>query len=294
VVRVVDGDTIVVEMDGTLHRVRYIGIDTPETHHPSEGASYLGYEAGDANLALVGEGTTIVMQRDISEMDQYDRLLRYIWVGDTLVNAELVRQGLARVRFYPPDVLYEAEIKAALDEARAADRGLHGPRPTRPAETPLMRSGRAWLVGEAGGSVSLRYDAARGEPVMSLPVGLKVRVVDAFWVPENQEWWYWVGINEFNGWTTGESLQREEAASSADAPEQAWKAYDWLEATEQVTLYAEPDEASEVLGKLEAGIAAQARGISWNTGTGAWWYRIESAAGEGWVLPAGLKRTGAG
>ena len=88
VVRVVDGDTIVVEMEGTLYRVRYIGLDTPETHHPSEGATFLGYEAGDANLALVGEGTTIVMQRDISETDIYDRLLRYIWVGDTLVNAE--------------------------------------------------------------------------------------------------------------------------------------------------------------------------------------------------------------
>jgi len=294
VVRVVDGDTIVVEMEGKLYRVRYIGIDTPETHHPSEGASYLGYEAGDANRALVGEGTTIVMQRDISETDIYDRLLRYIWVGDTLVNAELVRLGLARVRFYPPDVLYEAEIKAALDEARAADRGLHAPRPTQPAETPLMRSGNAWLVGDAGGAVGLRYDAARGEAVMALPVGLKVRVVDAFWVPERQAWWYWVGVNEFNGWTTGDHIQREESTSPVDGPEQSWKAYDWLETTQQVTLFAEPDRASEPVGGLEVGIAAQAKGISWDAETGLWWYLVESSAGEGWALPDGFKRTGAG
>jgi endonuclease YncB( thermonuclease family) len=294
VVRVVDGDTIVVEMQGGLYRVRYIGIDTPETHHPSEGATYLGYEAGDANLALVGEGTTVVLQRDISETDQYDRLLRYIWVDDMLVNAELVRLGLARVRFYPPDVLYEAEIKAALDEARAADRGLHGPRPTRPAETPLMRSGKAWLVGVKGGVVSLRHDAARGEPVMALPVGLQVRVVDAFWVPESQEWWYWVGVNEFNGWTTGEHIQREEAASPSDGPEETWKAYDWLETTAQVTLYAEPDSESGTVRELAVGIAAQAKGISWDAQTGAWWYAIESPAGEGWALPGGFKRTGAG
>ena len=294
VVRVVDGDTIVVEMEERLYRVRYIGIDTPETHHPSEGANYLGYEAGDANLALVGEGTTIVLQRDISETDIYDRLLRYVWVGDTLVNAELVRMGLARVRFYPPDVLYEDEIMAALEEARAADRGLHGPRPTRPAETPLMRSGNAWLAGEAGGAVPLRYDAARGEPAMSLPVGLKVRVVDAFWVPERQEWWYWVGVNEFNGWTTGETIQREEAARPADGPEQAWKAYDWLETTQDVRLYAAPHLSSPSVGELAAGVAAQAKSLSWDAETGAWWYAIESADGEGWVLPDGFKRTGPG
>ena len=234
------------------------------------------------------------MQRDISEMDTYDRLLRYIWVGDTLVNAELVRQGLARVRFYPPDVLYEAEITAALDEARAADRGLHGPKPTRPAETPLMRRGNAWLAGDAGGAVGLRYDAARGEPVMALPVGLKVRVVDAYWVPESQEWWYWVGVNEFNGWTTGEFLSREEATSPVDGPEQSWVAYDRLETTEQVTLYAEPGGASESVGNLDVEIAAQAKGISWDVETGSWWYAVESSAGEGWVLPDGFKRTGAG
>jgi hypothetical protein len=113
-------------------------------------------------------------------------------------------------------------------------------------------------------------------------------------VPEDQEWWYWVGVNEFNGWTMGESLQREEAENPAGGPEQTWKAYDWLEATAPVTLYAESNGTSEPVGELGAGAAAQAKGISWDAETGAWWYHIESSAGEGWALPDGFKRTGAG
>ena len=60
------------------------------------------------------------------------------------------------------------------------------------------------------------------------------------------------------------------------------------------TLYAEPNEASESLGELEVGTATQAKGISWDAETGSWWFAIESAAGEGWALPDGFKRTGAG
>jgi endonuclease YncB( thermonuclease family) len=286
----VDGDTIVVEMDGRLYRVRYIGIDTPETHHPSEGASYLGYEATDANLALVGEEATVVLQRDISETDQYDRLLRYIWVGDTLVNAELVRQGLARVRFYEPDTLYQAEIEAALDEARRADRGLHGPRPTRPAEPPLVRTGKAWTVAPEGESVGLRYDAARGNAELDFPAGLEVRVVDAFWVPEQQAWWYWIGVNGFNGWTTGEYIQREEPAATVPGPEEPWEAYDWLKTAGEVTVYGQPGGIAESVSVWAAGTPVQVKGLSWDASDDQWWYLVESTAGEGWVLPEGLER----
>jgi hypothetical protein len=157
-----------------------------------------------------------------------------------------------------------------------------------------MRRGKAWLAGEDGGSVPLWVDAARGEPASALPVGLQVRVVDAFWVPASQEWWYWVGVHEFNGWTTGEHLQREEPANPAEGPEQTWKAYDWLEATGSVMLFAQPSGVGEPTAELAAGVAAQAKGLSWDAETGLWWYLIESPAGEGWVLPDGFIRTGAG
>ena len=66
VVRMVDWDTIVIETEGSLHSVHYTGIDTPDTHHPGKGATYMSYEAGDAGLAWAGAVTMIVMQCDIS------------------------------------------------------------------------------------------------------------------------------------------------------------------------------------------------------------------------------------
>jgi micrococcal nuclease len=283
VLRVVDGDTIVVELEGKRYSVRYIGIDTPETHHPIEGASYLGFEATDANRALVGEGEMVTLQRDISETDIYDRLLRYVWVDEVLINAELVRMGLARVRFYEPDMLYQAQIEAALAEAREAELGLHGPRPTPPAEKPLLRRGDAWTTDPSAKSVLLWYDPARGEPVMAFPVGAEVRVVDAFWVTEDQAWWYWIGIKEFNGWTTGEHIGREEPPTVVPGPPKPFKAYDWLSIVEEAVLYALPSAESGAGKELGAGTSVQVKRLSWEEATDVWWYYVESTEGGGWV-----------
>ena len=96
VVEVVDGDTIKVSIDGQVCTVRYIGVDTPEA------VEWMGPEARAANKELV-EGKTVSLEKDISETDKYGRLLRYVWVGDLMVNAELVRLGYAQVSTYPPD-----------------------------------------------------------------------------------------------------------------------------------------------------------------------------------------------
>jgi micrococcal nuclease len=290
VLHVVDGDTIVVDLDGARHSVRYIGIDTPETHHPSEGADYWGYEATEANKALVREGSTVVLQRDVSETDQYGRLLRYVFVGDTLVNAELVRAGLARVLFYEPDVLYKHEIKAAETEAQTEKRGLYGPLPTPPAETPLLYKGAAWTTAPEGESAPLRYDPARGEPVMAFPSGAQVRVADAFWVPEVQEWWYWIGIKGFNGWTTGEYITREAPPDLAPGPEGRFEAYDWSTVATSATVYAVPDAGSEFVSVLDPGTPVQIVGLSWEASTGSWWYDVESTVAEGWIQPERLSK----
>lgn len=103
----VDGDTIKVEIEGTTYRVRYIGIDCPETVHPQKPVGWMGPEACEANRRLV-EGETVYLEKDVSETDQYGRLLRYVFLADgTLVNAELVRQGYAQSATYPPDVRYQ-------------------------------------------------------------------------------------------------------------------------------------------------------------------------------------------
>ena len=120
VVRGVDGDTI--ELEGG-QKVRYIGIDTPETVDPRRPVGCFGKEASTKNKALV-EGKNVRLVKDISETDKYGRLLRYVYVGDIFVNEYLVREGYARVSSYPPDVRYRDLFREAEADARINKRGL--------------------------------------------------------------------------------------------------------------------------------------------------------------------------
>jgi micrococcal nuclease len=117
VIQVIDGDTITVEGG---YRVRYIGIDTPEVHPVPEA---YGTEAWQVNRQLV-EGKEVRLERDVSETDKYGRLLRYVYVDDVLVNAELVRLGLAEAKAYPPDIKYQDFLEEMESEARKAGRGI--------------------------------------------------------------------------------------------------------------------------------------------------------------------------
>lgn len=117
VVRVIDGDTI--EIEGG-ERVRYIGVDTPESTTRQE---CFGAEATRRNRELL-EGREVELEKDVSETDRYGRLLRYIWADGELVNEALVREGFAVVSTYPPDVKYQEGFLAAQQEARAAGAGL--------------------------------------------------------------------------------------------------------------------------------------------------------------------------
>jgi micrococcal nuclease len=129
VLRVIDGDTIEVSIGDKTYKVRYIGVDTPETEHPERPTEPMGKEAAAKNEELVG-GKVVELEKDVSETDKYGRLLRYVWVGDLMVNAELVRLGLAQVSTYPPDVKYQDLFLQLQKEAREAQRGLWGATPT--------------------------------------------------------------------------------------------------------------------------------------------------------------------
>lgn len=120
VIKVIDGDTIKLENGGV---VRYIGIDTPETVHPSKPVQCFGEEASKKNKELV-EGKEVRLEKDISDTDKYDRLLRYVYIGDTFVNDYLVRNGYAHSSSYPPDVKYQDQFNQAEEEARENKRGL--------------------------------------------------------------------------------------------------------------------------------------------------------------------------
>ena len=123
VVRVVDGDTIRVRLGNRVEKVRYIGVNTPELHHPQRGVEPGGREAADVNHLLVS-GKHVRLEFDVRERDRYGRLLAYVWVGDVMVNAELVRRGYAQVMTVPPNVRYQALFLSLERAAREGGRGL--------------------------------------------------------------------------------------------------------------------------------------------------------------------------
>jgi micrococcal nuclease len=129
VVRVVDGDTIIVEIDGREERLRYIGVDTPESVQPNTPVECFGKEASAENARLV-EGKRVELERDVSNRDRFDRLLRYVYVVENgqriFVNEALVANGFAYASTFPPDVKHEDTLRAAQREARDNDRGLWG------------------------------------------------------------------------------------------------------------------------------------------------------------------------
>jgi len=150
VLRVIDGDTIEVDRGRGPESVRYIGVDTPETVDPRRPVEWMGKEASDANGALV-DGRDVVLEFDVSETDQFGRLLRYVWVSDggdwLLVNLALVAAGFAQLTTYPPDVKYVDLYLEAQEEARTAERGLWGELPAtptpatpKPAPTPAPKT----------------------------------------------------------------------------------------------------------------------------------------------------------
>ncbi|MEA2574457.1 MAG: micrococcal nuclease [Chloroflexia bacterium] len=170
--RVIDGDTIEVLVQGRQARVRLIGMDAPET---SQGSACYGKEATEkVEQLLAPVGERLLMEKDVSETDRYGRLLRYVWYetssGPVMLNLELVKQGYARIATFPPDVKYEATFVQAEMVAREQKLGLWGDcsRPTEPpAATATLAAQPASTVAEPpaasdttvpGGSTTLRYD----------------------------------------------------------------------------------------------------------------------------------------
>ena len=123
VVRVVDGDTIHVRVADRVEKVRYIGVNTPELHHPQKGEEPGGREALEVNRTLV-TGRRVRLETDVQARDRYGRLLAYVWVGEVMVNAELVRRGYAQVMTIPPNVRHQALFLKLQRDARDAERGL--------------------------------------------------------------------------------------------------------------------------------------------------------------------------
>jgi micrococcal nuclease len=125
VVRVVDGDTIHVQVDGRREKVRYIGVDTPESVKPDTPVQCFAKKASAFNDRLVA-GERVRLVRDAEARDRYGRLLAYVYrARDGLfVNAALVRRGYALTLTIPPNVAHADEFRRLAASAHRKGRGL--------------------------------------------------------------------------------------------------------------------------------------------------------------------------
>jgi micrococcal nuclease len=119
--RVVDGDTAKVFFEGRSEYVRYIGIDTPESVDPDSPVECFGPEAKEFNQSKLGAGT-VRLEFDEDQRDRYGRLLAYVYVGDLMLNAELLRQGYAETMTIAPNDSRADKFREI--EANARNMGL--------------------------------------------------------------------------------------------------------------------------------------------------------------------------
>ena len=132
VVRVIDGDTIVVSIGGSDEPIRLIGINTPETVDPRRPEECYGAEASARTKSLLPRGTAVRVERDAELRDRYDRLLAYVRRSsdDLFVNLSLVQDGFARSYPFAPNTAHQSEFSVAERAARSASAGLWGSCPS--------------------------------------------------------------------------------------------------------------------------------------------------------------------
>lgn len=196
VTNVIDGDTIEASLDGVRERVRLIGVDTPETSHPSRPVECFGREAAAFTRAML-EGQTVFLEADPSQdnRDRFNRLLRFVWLPDgRLANYEIIAQGYGFEYTFRTPHRYQAQFKAAERAARAAQAGLWAPetcngervpasdatpviRPS-PAPSPVATSPvRPSTPSPAATPLPPSFDGCRTEPYAALAPNAPVAIV---------------------------------------------------------------------------------------------------------------------
>lgn len=137
-VKVVDGDTVDILTEGRTERVRLIGVDTPEVYSKTD---CFGPEASAFTKSLLLPGAPVALEKDVSNRDRYERLLRYVYLSDgRMLNEVLVVEGYARVATVPPDVKYLGRFLSAQSLAKEAGKGLWSACTLGQTATPLPTS----------------------------------------------------------------------------------------------------------------------------------------------------------
>ena len=126
IVKVIDGDTVDIDIDGHTERVRLIGVNTPETKHPTKPIECFGPEASAYMTQLLPKGTTVRIERDVEARDRYGRMLLYLYLGsdDLFINLELVARGYGTPMSIEPNTFHRNDFVRAAAQAEAANVGL--------------------------------------------------------------------------------------------------------------------------------------------------------------------------
>lgn len=131
----VDGDTIWVDIDGKDEKVRFVGVNTPEIAKDGKPAEFMADEAKDFTNSIL-KNKEIYLEKDISDRDKYDRLLRYIWLEEpstnpslsdiekNTLNGILVKEGYAYANYYKPDIKYQEYLKELEKSAQENKKGI--------------------------------------------------------------------------------------------------------------------------------------------------------------------------
>ena len=130
VLQVIDGDTIKVTLDGREENIRFLGIDTPETHHPTKPSECYGQEATDRLSQLLPRGEVVRLERDIEPRDHYERILAYVHLPtedkELHLNLLMVAEGYATTLPIDPNRAYRSVLAEAEHNAKANQLGLWG------------------------------------------------------------------------------------------------------------------------------------------------------------------------
>lgn len=152
VVDVIDGDTISVFLDGLVVKVRYIGIDAPESVSRLQ---YLGKEAKARNRELVS-GREVLLYKDVSDRDRFDRLLRYVFIEDKFINYELISQGFAAALDEPPDSACALLLQDAETKVKEKALGIWAPHTALPELSAVSGSVIIYTVNKEGEFVDIQ------------------------------------------------------------------------------------------------------------------------------------------
>lgn len=122
----IDGDTVSLNINGKIQKVRFLAIDTPETKHPTKGEEPYGKQASKYTCETLKNAKAIKLEYDenSNKTDKYDRLLVWIFVDDELLQAKLVENGLAKVAYLYGDYKYTEKLQKLQKQAKKNKIGI--------------------------------------------------------------------------------------------------------------------------------------------------------------------------